>query len=152
MRLAALAAVPFALGTSLPALAVSETAEGFAAAMQGCWTQTQWGPEIEKLRTDPDFTIAAGMCLEGGITGELDAYCCEGRPLIDCWDQHGGYEFKAEKFWRYFADDTPDGQMVSCDVRLVPGKALELHGCLGHAADGAVVGSLDDARYQRRVD
>ena len=151
MRRAAFATVLCALGAPLPAQAVSETEEGFAAAMQGCWTQTRWGEEIEKLRADPDFTITATMCFEGGVTGQIDAFYCDGRPHIDCWDSHPSYAFKDKKLWRYFEEETPDGQAVSCDVRLVPGKQVQLHGCLGHAADGSVVRMLDDAVYERQV-
>jgi hypothetical protein len=144
-------AVLLAVGGAAPAFAVSETEEGFAAAMQGCWTQTRWGEKVEEMRRDPEFTIAAQICLDGGVSGVIEGFYCDGRPVIDCWDSRGTYAFKDKKFWRHFAGGMPAGHAVSCDVRLVPGKQVELYGCIGHAEDGTALEPVDGGIYEKRT-
>lgn len=152
MRLAALAAVPFVLGTSVPALAVSETAEGFAAAMQGCWNRASWSAAIEEAqRTDPEFTAASQMCLSGGVEGVLTFLDCSGvNNLVECAPAEGRYEFRDEKFWRDFGDAVREGQRDNCDVTLEAGKQFTLLNCQWVEAP-ASAGSIEDVVYERAI-
>lgn len=146
MRLTGFVAVLFALGASAPAQAVSETAEGFAAAMQGCWNRTTWSAEIEDQRADPTYAISSQMCLEGSVRGGLAVLDCGGlNNLVECSQTLGRYEFKDEKFWRSYDDGPLAGGLGNCDVRLEAGKQVELHNCQwmivpisGLAAESAV--------------
>lgn len=115
MGRAAFVTILLVLGASSPARAVSETAEGFSAAMQGCWN-----------RADTDTDTSSQMCLDGGATGLLTGYdCLTHGDLTECSTQEGRYEFREERFWRSF-----DGVMESCDVFLEPRERVTLQNCI----------------------
>lgn len=119
MRLPALTAALLLLGAFAPALAVEETAEGFSAALQGCWNRAN---------------VEAGssqMCLDGGVEGTLTLLECQNHgDLTECAMQEGHYEFKDEKFWRSYGEGGwLTGGLDSCDVRFGPGQKFELHNC-----------------------
>ena len=101
MKPLALAIAAMLVGASAPAHAVSETAEGFAAAMQGCWNRATWSADIDAQRADPGYSISSQMCLSGGVEGALPLLDCGGGNNLGECDQAGGrYVFAAEKFQR----------------------------------------------------
>jgi hypothetical protein len=120
MRATALLATLVLIGASAPAMAIEETAEGFAAAMQGCWNMSE-----------SDDNASTQMCLSGGIEGALVVYhCVSHADLTECSTMEGTYAFKDEKFWRSYGES---GWLTSgldnCDVRFGPGQKFELHNC-----------------------
>lgn len=146
MRLAAFAAVLLVLGASAPARAVPETAEGFAAAMQGCWNRATWSTAIEVQRADPAYAISSQMCLDGGVEGALTVLDCGGvNNLVECSSLEGRYELRDAKFWRGF-----DGQRDSCDVLLEPGRQVTLKNCVWIDPPPAVE-PIEDAVYERAI-
>lgn len=108
------------VGVGIPAHAVSETAEGFSRAMQGCWN-----------RADANDDASSQMCLDGGLAGDLMVTECQNHgDLTECSTQEGTYEFKDEKFWRSYGDSGwLSGGLDNCDVRFGPGEKFELHNC-----------------------
>ena len=146
MRLAGFATVLLLLGAVAPAQAVSETAEGFAAAMQGCWNRSTWSAAIEAQRADPEYSISSQMCLSGGVEGVLTVLDCGGvNNLVECSSLEGRYEFRDDKFWRGV-----DGQWDSCDVLLEPGKQVILKNCAWIDPPPAVE-PIENAVYERAI-
>ena len=145
MRLA-VTLVALLVGASAPAHAVSETAEGFAAAMQGCWNRATWSQAIEAKRADPAYSISSQMCLSGGVEGVLTLLDCGGvNNLVECNPTEGRYAFRDDKFWRDF-----DGQLDSCDVLLESGKQVALKNCVWIDPPPAVE-PIEDAVYERAI-
>jgi hypothetical protein len=141
MRLAAFAAVLFALGASAPAQAVSETAEGFAAAMQGCWNRVTEAPGA-----GTGNTVSSQMCLDGGVEGALSVIDCHTHAdLTECSTQDGRYGFRDEKFWRAF-----DGIEDSCDVFLEPSERVTLQNCIWIDPPPGVEPTVDTV-YERAI-
>jgi hypothetical protein len=151
MRLTGFVAVLFMLGASAPAQAVSETAENFAAAMQGCWNRITWSAAIQDQRADPAYAISSQMCLEGSVRGGLAVLDCGGvNNLVECRQTLGRYEFKDEKVWRSYDDGPLAGGLDACEVRLEVGKQVELHNC--QWATPPVSGAaIEDAIYERAI-
>ena len=136
----------FALGVVTPAQAVSETAGGFSAAMQGCWNRTIWGADSAALSAETDNSISSQMCLDGDAVGLVTVVDCHTHgDLTECSSQEGRYEFRDEKFWRDF-----DGVRDSCDVFLKPGKEVALTNCLWIDPPPAVE-PIEDAIYERAI-
>lgn len=109
------------LCAAAPAFAISETAEGFSAAMQGCWNRVSRNADGASSR----------ICLEGNIEGALTVYECQNHgDLTECSTQEGTYEFRDEKFWRQYGEGGwLTGGLDNCDVRFGPGQKFELHNC-----------------------
>ena len=146
MRIAAFAAVLLVLGASAPAHAVSETAEGFAAAMQGCWNQTGWSDELTALAAGSGVSVSRQLCLEGGIEGALTVVDCSTQhDLTECSTSEGQYAFHDERFWQAF-----DGVASSCDVVLEPGKQVALTNCTWIDPPSAVE-PIANAVYERAI-
>lgn len=126
LRRAGLATALLLLGAIVPAQAVSETAEGFAAAMQGCWNQTGWSDELEALAAENGVSVSKQLCLKGGLEGAVtEVGCSTQHDLTECSTSEGRYAFHDEKFWQDF-----DGVARSCDVLLEPGKQVTLKNCV----------------------
>lgn len=146
MRLAAFAAVLFALEASAPAQAVSETAEGFATAMQGCWNRSGWGPDSEALVAETGNGVSSQMCLDGGVEGAVTVIDCHSHgDLTECSTREGRYEFRDDKFWRTF-----DGVEDSCDVFLKARERVTLANCIWIDPPPGVE-PIVDAVYDRAV-
>lgn len=151
-RPAVLAAILLAVVATAPAHAVSETDEGFAAALRGCWMQTRFDRWTEEQRQRLDFDVGLQLCLDGKTAGPVEGFSCETRLMVDCSQLNYRFEFKDQRFWRYFEVETRDGYAISCDVRLLSSQQFELFGCLGHAEDGTVIGPVDDTAFERARD
>lgn len=129
-----------------PAHAVSETAEGFSAAMQGCWNQTEWSAEIDALAAENGNSLATQMCLDGGIEGTVTMLDCHTHgDLTECSTSEGRYAFRDEKVWRDF-----DGVQDSCDVFLQAAKSVTLKNCVWIDPPPAVE-PINDAVFERAI-
>ena len=149
MRLAGFAAVLFALGASAPAQAVSETAAGFAAAMQGCWNRVTWSAAIEAQRADPAYSVSSQMCLSGEVEGAVTFLDCGGvNKLVECARSEGRYAFKDEKFWRDYGEGMLAGGRDNCDVTLEGGKQFALTNCIWTEVPASGL-PIEDAVYER---
>lgn len=142
MRHAVFPAVILVLGAVVPAHAVSETAEGFSAAMQGCWNQMGNAEGA-----------SSQMCLDGGIEGALTVYDCTSHAdLTECSTTDGTYAFRDEKFWRSYVDGGPlRGGLDTCDVRFGPGEKFELRNCAWTTVPEFSDGPIVDAVYEKAV-
>ena len=150
-RPAALAALFIAVAGTAPAQAVSETEEGFAAAMQGCWNRVSWSAAIEAQRADPGYSRSLQMCLSGGVEGTLTMLDCGGvHDLVECSPREGRYAFRDEKFWSDLGHQPDEDFLHACDVLLDAGKQVTLHNC--EWADArAGTDAIEDAVYERAV-
>lgn len=146
LRRAAFATVLLLLGAIAPAQAVSETAEGFAAAMQGCWNQTGWSDELKALAAENGVSVSRQLCLKGSLEGAVTVMDCSTQhDLTECSTSEGQYAFHNEKFWQDF-----DGVASSCDVLLEPGKQVTLKNCAWIDPPPAVE-PIENAVYERAV-
>ncbi|MCR6671239.1 hypothetical protein [Devosia ginsengisoli] len=151
MKPLALAIAAMLAGASAPAHAVSETAEGFAAAMQGCWNRASWSADIDAQRADPGYSISSQMCLSGGVEGALTLLDCGGvNNLVECNQAGGRYVFAAEKFQRIYDDGLLAGGSDSCDVFLEAGRQFTLRNCQWVVAPAAAE-AIGDVVYERAI-